>query len=114
MLYGCALVVVFYERVEVSCCMYTEHQSAVTGILSELYHLKSGLPDRIDHFEDYERDKDAIEDILHDFEPTAKFDTQIEFELVEVALKGHLNNPEIDGMLKVIQKVNKDDSDFRF
>ena len=78
------------------------------------YHPKSGLPDRIDHFEDYGRDEDAIEDILHDLEPTAKFGTQTEFEFAEVALKGRLNNPEIDGMLKVIQKVNKDDSDFRF
>ncbi len=69
------------------------------------FHPSSGLPPRVDHFEDYGKDEDAIKPIVSDSEPTSKFGTQTEFEFAEVILQARLNNGEVDRLLQVIQKI---------
>ena len=73
--------------------------------IATVFHPSSGIPPKVEHFEDYGRDEDAIRDIAVDMDPTAKFGTRTEFKFAELILECGLNTPQTNRLLKLISEI---------
>lgn len=69
-----------------------------------VYHPHSGIPPRIDHFEDYGHDE-ACQSVLVDCDPTSRFGSRTEFNFAELVLQASLNRQQIDRLLDVVDEI---------
>jgi hypothetical protein len=89
------------------------------GDVMTVYHPKSGLPTTVEHLEQYRQRTEVAQNqtsSLCPANPEAKpwhpFAQLLDFEFAEVALDAHLNQSQIEKILKIINKVASPDAAF--
>ncbi|EKM49412.1 uncharacterized protein PHACADRAFT_33470 [Phanerochaete carnosa HHB-10118-sp] len=74
-----------------------------------VYHPKSSLGARIEHFEDFRARSEAQDAVPQDDNPDARpwhpFVTCLDFEFAALTVEAHLNHSQIDILLSIIKKV---------